>query len=364
MKSAILAVGTELTYGQIVNRNAAWISEKLKAQGFLTSMHLTVPDDRNLILEGLEFCAKRAELIFVTGGLGPTSDDFTRDLIAKWSGLDLEFNESSWQHINERLSSRGYPVKEIQRQQCYFPKGARVLTNSQGTANAFYLKTKNKQLYVLPGPPREISAIWQDFIADDIERLSKKTDKHLSFSWDTMGFGESQIAERIENIASDSGYEIGYRVHLPYVEVKFSCLQSELPKAQNYIDKIDSALIDCTICKNGEDILDGLFLKLTPYKRIEIYDPVTGGILLQRIIPELRSHKAILISCDSAPAYLQKDSLQLSLEKTSEAEVTAKIRYAEREFSATYSAQYNSLMNERKLQVFTERAIIFWSQNL
>jgi molybdenum cofactor synthesis domain-containing protein len=156
MKAIVLGIGTELVDGQIVNKNAAWISEKLKKIGLTTALHLVVPDDKKLILEALDFCAQYADLMFVTGGLGPTTDDFTREVISTWTNLELKFDEDSWQHIKDRLEPRGYVVKDIQRQQCFYPAGSVVLKNSEGTANAFYLEAKDKKIFVLPGPPREM----------------------------------------------------------------------------------------------------------------------------------------------------------------------------------------------------------------
>ena len=83
MIASVLGVGTELVDGQIVNKNAAWISEKLRALGLTTKLHLVIPDDRKLIFESLDYCGQYSDLIFVTGGLGPTSDDFTREVISE-----------------------------------------------------------------------------------------------------------------------------------------------------------------------------------------------------------------------------------------------------------------------------------------
>ena len=121
MKASILALGTELTTGQIANKNAAWISEKLKSFGVVVSMHLTVPDDRKLILESLHYIEQHADLIFVTGGLGPTSDDFTRDIITEWAEKKMVFDAQSWEQILERFKNRGFTARDIQKQQCYFP---------------------------------------------------------------------------------------------------------------------------------------------------------------------------------------------------------------------------------------------------
>ena len=140
MKATILGVGTELTTGQITNKNGSWISKQLMSYGVTTASHIVVPDDKKLITQALDYCANTSQIIFITGGLGPTSDDFTRDLISEWTNQKLVFDDSSWKHVQDRLTSRGFTVKDIQRQQCYFPETAKVLTNAHETANGFYMK--------------------------------------------------------------------------------------------------------------------------------------------------------------------------------------------------------------------------------
>ena len=142
MKVSILSIGTELTTGQIINRNSAWIAAKLKQQGLDSTVHVTVPDETEVILKSLHYCAELTDVLFITGGLGPTSDDFTRDVIAEWTGKKLIFDETSWVYIQEILKNRGVGVKAIQKQQCYFPEGSTILKNNKGTANAFSLDHK------------------------------------------------------------------------------------------------------------------------------------------------------------------------------------------------------------------------------
>ena len=153
MKASILAIGTELTTGQIINKNAATISEKLKAAGVVITTHLTVPDDRPLILEALKFLEPKSDLLFITGGLGPTSDDFTRDVISEWCGSKMKFDETSWAHIQERLSTRGFNVREMQKQQCYFPENSKILFNAEGTAHGFKLNQKISKFMFYPARP-------------------------------------------------------------------------------------------------------------------------------------------------------------------------------------------------------------------
>src|SRR2546423_11411812 len=123
-RASVLAIGTELTTGQITNRNAPWISERLVQLGVEVVLHETVADDRSAIEAALNRCSQVSRLIFVTGGLGPTTDDFTRECIAQWAGRKLHFYEESWKKIVTRLSRLGIPVAEANRQQCFLPHGS------------------------------------------------------------------------------------------------------------------------------------------------------------------------------------------------------------------------------------------------
>ncbi len=246
MKASIIGIGTELTLGQILNRNAQWISEKLQLLGVETVIHLAVPDHEQLILESLDFSADRSDLIFTTGGLGPTTDDFTKEVIAKWTGKQLQYDPDSWDRIVEMFNNRGAVIREFQKQQAYFPLGAKILTNNAGTANAFSMelsqKKSPKKLFVLPGPPLEIETIWADHISKDLEILCKDLDPYLTYSWDCQNAGESEIAFRTEAALQGCSLTKGYRVHKPYVEVKLSFYKSQLKEAKPYIKALDESL--------------------------------------------------------------------------------------------------------------------------
>lgn len=286
-KACVLAVGTELTSGQITNRNAAWISQKLIEIGLQTQAHLTVPDERKTIREALEFLEPQAEFLFITGGLGPTSDDFTRELISEWSSLALEYHEKSWIKIEDRLKSRGLPIGEFQKQQCFFPKGAQVLDNSVGTANAFYFKiqkqNKLRHVWALPGPPNEIAAVWNDHIQTQLKELTRDLNPYVTFSWDALGIGEALAPSLVEPVAQGSGGELGYRVHMPYLEIKFSFYKSEEEKMKPFIEKIDQALKPYTVCKNGEDIIQHLQALTANVPHLFVCDEVSQGLLLSRL---------------------------------------------------------------------------------
>lgn len=367
---SVLSIGTELTTGQILNRNAAWIAEKCLNLGAKCNLHLTVPDNRSLILESLGICQSHSDLIFVTGGLGPTSDDFTRDVIAEWTGAKMKWDENSWEHLKQRMLPRGFEVKEIQKQQCYFPEGSQILTNRMGTANAFYLQHNQTEIFVLPGPPQEIQAVWEDWIQDLLKVRCQGLDAVVVRSWDTIGVGESIIAELVEKAIPDCPFEKAYRVHLPYVEFKLTHLKSETNRAKKWVDEISKALSPYVVLQDSQDIALLLGEQLIHYSDLTIEDNSSGGYLLKRVFPHLKDHlKKNQITLRNQ--ILTKDSpigLQLSLDCSQgngalEAKVTLSYLQIKEELNLTNPFK-TELMNERCHQYFAEKALIFFYQFL
>lgn len=291
LNAAILSVGTELTIGQILNRNAAWISAELKKCGLETVLHLTVPDSDLQIEKGLDYCSNFAQVIFVTGGLGPTSDDFTRDVVAKWcKKTPLWFSDEAWEHVQKRLLERGYHVHDFQKQQCYFPKDAKPIPNTQGTAFGFSLKKDDLQIFVLPGPPREVAEVWKQGVNPWLEIQTKNLDPLITKSWDVLGRGESEVAALVEPlfIQGSSNVERGYRVHLPYVEFKVTFRKSQASIFSKLIEKIEELLSPHTLCRDGEDLAEKVMGRIQKLNNFAFLDSATSSHLLRRLEPHLR----------------------------------------------------------------------------
>lgn len=367
MQVAIISVGTELTTGQIINKNASWISKKLKDLGVGTVCHVTIPDDRALILDALRFCADRSDTLFVTGGLGPTTDDFTRELIAEWSGAPLEFHPPSWESINSRLTARGIEVRESQRQQALYPQGAQVLTNPKGTANGFQMRVYDKDVFVLPGPPNEIAAVWETSIADQLREKTKGLDKYLTYSWDTLGPGESEIAHLTELCLDGIVVEKGYRVHLPYVEVKMSFLESESDRLLPAVQRLDETLRPVTITRNGENVPELLACELRRVSNIQVIDTQTGAILLNRLSPALSSYmqKNSWGFSNQLPSSFDPQAVTMILKPWDSTRAVAEIHYRGASSKDIFEAPFSiSKMEERKALYFAERALIFWLRKI
>ena len=219
ISAAILTVGTEITSGEIQNSNSKWLAEQLEKLGFDVTLHLSVPDDRVMIKDALEFSKKYCEVFIVTGGLGPTSDDFTREVIADWADAPLEFRESSWRTLEEIYHSRKLNLKPSHRQQCYYPANAALLKNRVGTADGFCLHSRGTHVLVLPGPPREILAMWEPSVVPRLKTLNAGSLSVLH-RWICFGVPESEVAEKVEALIKGKGVRVGYRASKPYVHVK------------------------------------------------------------------------------------------------------------------------------------------------
>lgn len=281
LKASHIAVGSELTSGQTLNTNSHFLAGFLQSQGVLNNYHLIVPDNKPMIKKTLELCVPESDWVFVYGGLGPTTDDFTRDVLAEWTGLNLEFHEPTWKYIQEYLTNRNYPVREFQRQQAFFPKGATIMTNSKGTAHGFCFPWQGKMFFVLPGPPREIQSICENFLYNFISQQTENLNQWLTYTWNTIGLGESEVANKIEKEIQNYQIEVGYRVHLPYVEVKVSFYKNELQKNTSLLKKIDDVLSPILAYKQEAPFKAFFQKQWIQIPELEIQDNYTSGLLFE-----------------------------------------------------------------------------------
>ncbi|MCX6126995.1 MAG: competence/damage-inducible protein A, partial [Proteobacteria bacterium] len=300
-----VAVGTELTSGELINTNSGWLSEKASDLGFTVVCHFTVPDDRKLIQMALKAATSAASIVFVTGGLGPTSDDFTRIEIAQFGNLELKWDEAAWNQVIEKLTSVGAPIVESNRQQCYFPEGSNILSNSKGTASGFYLLINDAELFVLPGPPAEIDAIWHDHLVDLLTNRIPSDQRKNLHRFICLGLSESKIGELVEQALQDSGLLTGYRTRVPYVDVKiWTDPHTEEKFKSQWRPRVLAALGKSVM---GEGTFDAAvdFASAAPKShQIQIFDFATGSLVAQRYLKTTAaSHNLTFISASDGDSF-------------------------------------------------------------
>jgi nicotinamide-nucleotide amidase len=216
MEAAIVAIGSELTTGRIVDTNSAWLSRRLMVLGVKPVYHVAIPDERKAVIEGLRDAASRAKLVVVTGGLGPTEDDLTRDAIADALSVPLELDEASLAKIEKLYSTfRRGPMPPSNRRQAQFPRGARILDNDCGTAPGFSVELFGARLWCMPGVPREMFRMWERHVEPELaERSGLPPGSLAERTLRTCGIAESALGEMTADLVSkdDPSAEIAWCV--------------------------------------------------------------------------------------------------------------------------------------------------------
>jgi nicotinamide-nucleotide amidase len=283
-KVAIIAIGTEVTSGEIINSNSMFLASHLTDLGFLCDLHITVPDERSLMTWSLEHAAKNHQIVFITGGLGPTSDDFTRHIIADYCEQPLVWNEDAWQSIVKRLERVGAPIAESNKQQAYFPSSAMIFANHHGTAAAFSVQHHNVLLIALPGPPREIEGLWHDSILDILRQLAPPSKAQTPLRWRCLGQSESKLGELVEAALKGSGFLTGYRSHMPYIDIKVWTPNERRAEFDlEWRPKLEAAILKWLVGRNDDDAATDFLASLPLATRIYLLDRATRGYLAKRI---------------------------------------------------------------------------------
>ena len=191
-----ITIGDELLIGQVINTNAAWLGEHLSEAGFHLDSVLTIGDSERAILDAFDSCMD-AELVLVTGGLGPTADDITKPTVCKFFDTELEFCQAAYDNVLSLFKRRGFQMSERNRSQAMLPKSCVYIPNTYGTAPCMWLEKKGVVFVFMPGVPFEMKGIFTDELLPRIKARfhSVPYEKRVIM---TTGIGESFLADRIK----------------------------------------------------------------------------------------------------------------------------------------------------------------------
>ncbi|HKM58534.1 MAG TPA: competence/damage-inducible protein A [Chthoniobacterales bacterium] len=278
----VLNTGSELLFGSVVNTHLAFLARRLFPLGMRVQRQTTVPDG-DAIREAITESASRCDIILVTGGLGPTSDDMTREIVAELTDRPLQFDETIFEKIRERFARRGLTVTDRTSRQAYVPEGAKVMPNDYGTAPGLYLPARDEipHLLLLPGPPRELCPMVDTYALPILRSLGGIPDLHAK-TYRMTGLGESQVEKQIgESLAVIQGLELGYCARMGEVDVRLIGPQSAVESASILIEHSLGPYIVTTEDKEIEEVVVGL---LTSAKAtLATAESCTGGLLASRI---------------------------------------------------------------------------------
>jgi nicotinamide-nucleotide amidase len=197
LKAAILTIGDELTCGYRLDTNSQAISRRLASVPAEVALHMTVSDDVASIHRGLRTALDVADVVIITGGLGPTEDDLTRQAIAAYFGLDMVEDAEALAHMQERFARRGRPMPESNRIQAQVPAGSQVIHNDRGTAAGFYLPADERHIFATPGIPYEMAGMLEGFILPRLREFVGDGRLVRRAVLKVYGLPESEINERI-----------------------------------------------------------------------------------------------------------------------------------------------------------------------
>lgn len=202
MRAEILAVGTEILLGNIVNTNAQYIANKLAELGIEVYHHSVVGDNQERLKEAYDLAFKRSDLVITTGGLGPTKDDLTKEVAFEYFGKEVVLYENLLKDIENFFKKINMPMGENNKKQAMFPKDVIIMPNNNGTAPGCIIEEGNKILAVLPGPPREMKAMFEESLVPYLMRFQDSV--LVSKTLRIMGVGESKVAEIVDDILENS----------------------------------------------------------------------------------------------------------------------------------------------------------------
>lgn len=193
----IITIGDELLIGQVIDTNSAWMGQKLNEIGIKVKQITSISDDKMHILTTLEEAKKRADVILITGGLGPTKDDITKKTLCDYFGSELVFHEPSFKVIEEIFNSRGRTITETNRLQAYVPANCEVLVNKNGTAPGMWFNDGKKIIVSMPGVPNEMKGLMETLVIPQLKsKFNLAPIVHKTIL--TQGIGESFLSDLIE----------------------------------------------------------------------------------------------------------------------------------------------------------------------
>lgn len=219
----LVTTGSELLSGRTVNTHAQTLAEKLRPLGLRLMRDTTVTDDLATIADAVRGALSRVDLVFVSGGLGGTSDDITREALVQVVGGGLVLHPASLESLEQRYAAMNRPVTEVARRQVLILERGEGLLNPAGIAPGMIIPQGHKTIFVLPGPPREFAAVLLTGILPRLGRMGLPLAQNLEKLLECTGLGETEIAERLEKIGLPTPeIEVGYCAALGQIEVRLA----------------------------------------------------------------------------------------------------------------------------------------------
>ncbi len=285
MRAEILSIGSEMTSGQNFDTNGPWLSRALAELGIATAFRTTIGDDPEDNRQVFEAASHRADVVISTGGLGPTQDDLTREILARLAGVELVFHEESWRKIQEMFTQRNRVCPDRNKVQAMAPACAEMLDNPRGTAPGLWMPLNRARIACLPGPPREMQGMFHDQVVPRLRAAGLVKGVRIERRIHTFGQGESAVEERLGDItARGNDPEVGITASDAVITLRIFSAGVDEAAARKRVEPIEAnirELLGPLVYGADEETLAHVVLRELDRCRLSLAlaEGVTGGAL-------------------------------------------------------------------------------------
>lgn len=316
MYAELITIGDELTRGEIVDTNSAWLAAQLWDLDVAVRWKTSCRDDEPDLRAALSAATARADLVITSGGLGPTEDDLTCDVVATAANVPIAIDEAARARLELFLASRGRTVSEVNLRQARVPAGARVHANPVGLAPAFEVALGGVPVVCLPGVPRELYAIWEAGLrarVDELRRASGAAPRTARCVYRIFGRAESQLSEALRGLVDGhAGASLHYQVKFPEVLVKLVVRDPDVAVAAARHAALDAQLrarVGRWIYGTGDDPLPLVLGRalLAAGARVAVAESCTGG-MVGALLTELAGSSGYFVG--GAIAYANEEKVR------------------------------------------------------
>ncbi len=284
MKATVITIGDEILIGQIIDTNSAWIGQQFNALGIKLFEIISCGDDASQIVSALDRARLTSDIVIMTGGLGPTKDDITKNTLVKYFNTELELNEELWQKMKAIFEKRGLQVLEMNRSQAMIPKDSVLLPNERGTAQGMWFERDGKVFISLPGVPHEMKHLIQQQVLPRLkERFVFPQISHATIM--TAGAGESVVANKLADFEAQlpAHIKLAYLPNLGVVKLRLSGYGSG-SEVQSEVSFQKGKMIEMLgnlVYAEGEESLEENIGKLLSRRKetVSCAESCTGGYL-------------------------------------------------------------------------------------